>query len=109
MTAPSRRTLLRVVQVALAAIVVALVARKLVAEWGAVKLALAEARPNWLALAASGLVVLATYAVLDRDVARAFCADGSTTSRSSMRLASGRSRISASTCRGRSGRSLRSR
>ena len=64
MTAPSRRTLLRLVQVALAAIVIALVARKLIAEWGAVRLALHEARPNWLALAASGVVVLATYAVL---------------------------------------------
>jgi hypothetical protein len=64
MTAPSRRTLLRVVQVALAAIVIALVARKLIAEWGAVRLALHEARPNWLALAVSGVVVLATYAVL---------------------------------------------
>jgi glycosyltransferase 2 family protein len=64
MTAPSRRTLLRVVQVVLAAIVIALVARKLIAEWGAVRLALHEARPNWLALAASGIVVLATYAVL---------------------------------------------
>jgi glycosyltransferase 2 family protein len=64
MTAPSRRTLLRVVQVALAAIVIALVARKLIAEWGAVRLALHEARPNWLALAASAIVVLATYAVL---------------------------------------------
>lgn len=56
--------LLRVVQVALAAIVIALVARKIIAEWGAVTLALDEARPNWLALAASGLVVIATYAVL---------------------------------------------
>jgi hypothetical protein len=64
MTAPSRRTLLRVVQVVLAAIVIALVARKLIAEWSAVRLALHEARPNWLALAASGIVVLATYAVL---------------------------------------------
>jgi hypothetical protein len=64
MMAPSRRTLLRVVQLALAAIVVALVARRIIAEWGAVELALAEARPNWLALAASGVVVLATYAVL---------------------------------------------
>jgi hypothetical protein len=64
MMAPSRRTLLRVVQLALAAIVVALVARRIIAEWGAVELALAEARPNWLALAASGIVVLATYAVL---------------------------------------------
>lgn len=64
MTAPSRRTLLRVVQVVLAAIVIALVARKLIAEWGAVRLALHEARPNWLALAASGIVVLVTYAVL---------------------------------------------
>ncbi|HSU93510.1 MAG TPA: lysylphosphatidylglycerol synthase domain-containing protein [Gemmatimonadaceae bacterium] len=64
MMAPARRTLLRVVQLALAAIVVALVARKIVAQWGAVQLALAEARPNWLALAASGVVVLATYAVL---------------------------------------------
>jgi glycosyltransferase 2 family protein len=50
--------------VVLAAIVIALVARKLIAEWGAVRLALHEARPNWLALAASGIVVLATYAVL---------------------------------------------
>ena len=64
MMAPARRTLLRVVQLALAAIVVALVARTIVAQWGAVRLALAEARPNWLALAASGVVVLATYAVL---------------------------------------------
>jgi hypothetical protein len=64
MTAPSRRTLLRVVQVVLAAIVIALVARKLIAEWSAVRLALHEARPNWLALAASGIVVLATYMVL---------------------------------------------
>jgi glycosyltransferase 2 family protein len=64
MLAPSRRTLLRVVQLALAAIVVALVVRKIDAEWDAVRLALAEARPNWLALAASAIVVLATYAVL---------------------------------------------
>jgi len=64
MTATARRTLLRVLQVALAAIIVALVVRKIVAEWGAVKLALDEARPNWLALSASGLVVLTTYAVL---------------------------------------------
>jgi glycosyltransferase 2 family protein len=41
-----------------------LVARKLIEEWGAVKLALEHARPNWLALAASGIVVLATYALL---------------------------------------------
>jgi hypothetical protein len=52
------------VQVALAAIVIALVARKIIAEWGAVRLALDQARPNWLALAASGAVVLATYALL---------------------------------------------
>jgi hypothetical protein len=61
---PSRRTLLRVVQVALAAIVIVLVVRKIIAEWSAVELALDQARPNWLALAASGAVVLATYAVL---------------------------------------------
>jgi len=53
-----------VVQVALAAIVLALVLRKLAEEWGAVKLALDQARPNWLALAVSGLIVLATYAIL---------------------------------------------
>lgn len=64
MTAPARRTLLRVLQVALAAIVIALVVRKIIAEWGAVKIALDQARPNWLALCASGLVVLATYGVL---------------------------------------------
>lgn len=54
----------RVVQVALAVIVIALVARKIADEWGAVKLALEHARPNWLALAASGAIVLCTYAVL---------------------------------------------
>ncbi len=64
MTLPPRRALWRVVQVALAAIVVVLVLRKLAEEWGAVKLALDQARPNWLALAASGLIVLATYAIL---------------------------------------------
>ncbi|HMA03356.1 MAG: lysylphosphatidylglycerol synthase transmembrane domain-containing protein [Gemmatimonas sp.] len=64
MTATTRRTLLRVLQLALAAIIVALVVRRIVAEWGAVTLALDQARPNWLALCASGLVVLATYAVL---------------------------------------------
>lgn len=64
MTATSRRTLLRVLQVAVAAIVVALIVRKIVAEWGAVKLALHESRPNWFALSASCLVVLATYGVL---------------------------------------------
>lgn len=64
MTSPPRRLLWRVVQIALAAIVLALVLRKLAAEWGAVKLALDQARPNWLALAASGLIVLATYAIL---------------------------------------------
>jgi hypothetical protein len=64
MTAPSRRMLLRVVQVTVAAVVIALVVRKIITEWGAVELALAEARPNWLALGASGVVVLATYAVL---------------------------------------------
>ena len=64
MTSPPRRVLWRVVQVALAAIVLALVLRKLAEEWDAVKLALDQARPNWLALAASGLIVLATYAIL---------------------------------------------
>lgn len=64
MTATTRRTLLRVLQLTLAAIIVALVVRRIVAEWGAVTLALDQARPNWLALCASGLVVLATYAVL---------------------------------------------
>jgi uncharacterized membrane protein YbhN (UPF0104 family) len=52
------------VQIALAAIVVALVVKKLAGEWGAVEQALDEARPNWLALAASGALVLATYAIL---------------------------------------------
>jgi hypothetical protein len=61
---PPRRALWRVVQVTLAAIVIVLVVRKIAAEWGAVKLALDEARPNWLSLAASGVVVLATYALL---------------------------------------------
>ncbi|MEO7039474.1 MAG: lysylphosphatidylglycerol synthase domain-containing protein [Gemmatimonadaceae bacterium] len=64
MTTSPRKTLWRVVQVALAVIVIALVARKIVEEWGAVKLALEAARPNWLALAASGVIVLCTYAVL---------------------------------------------
>ena len=64
MTSPPRRALWRVVQVGLAAIVLVLVLRKLAEEWGAVKLALDQARPNWLALAASGLIVLATYAIL---------------------------------------------
>lgn len=64
MTATTRRTLVRVLQLTLAAIIVALVVRRIVAEWGAVTLALDQARPNWLALCASGLVVLATYAVL---------------------------------------------
>src|SRR5512140_1116228 len=64
MTATTRRTLLRVLQLALAAIIVALVVRRIVAEWGAVTLALDQTRPNWLALCASVLVVLATYAVL---------------------------------------------
>lgn len=54
----------RVVQVALAVIVIALVARTIADEWGAVQLALEHARPNWLALAASGAIVLCTYAVL---------------------------------------------
>ena len=62
-TAPNR-LLWRVVQVALAAIVIALVGIKIAKEWGAVELALDAARPNWLALAASGALVLATYAVL---------------------------------------------
>ncbi|MBA2685027.1 MAG: flippase-like domain-containing protein [Gemmatimonadaceae bacterium] len=64
MTPSSHRVLWRVVQFALAAIVIVLVARKLAAEWGAVKLAASEARPNWIALAASGVIVLATYAIL---------------------------------------------
>ena len=64
MTTPSRRVLWRVVQIALAAIVLALVLRKLAQEWGAVKLALDAASPNWLALVASGVIVLATYAIL---------------------------------------------
>jgi glycosyltransferase 2 family protein len=63
-TAPPRRLLWRIVQLALAAIVVALVARKVVEEWGAVRLALDQAHPNWLALVMSCVVVLATYAVL---------------------------------------------
>lgn len=54
----------RVLQIALAAIVIALVARKIAAEWGAVRIALEHARPSWISLAASGLIVLATYAVL---------------------------------------------
>ena len=64
MTPAPRRLLWRVVQLALAAIVIVLVVRKLAAEWGAVQLALDEARPNWLALVASGVIVLATYAIL---------------------------------------------
>jgi len=64
MTPPPRRVLWRVLQIALAAIVIVLVVLKLAAEWGAVKLALDQARPNWLALAASGVIVLATYAIL---------------------------------------------
>ena len=52
------------VQLALAAIVIVLAARKIAEQWGAVKLALDEARPSWPALAASALVVLVTYAVL---------------------------------------------
>jgi hypothetical protein len=63
-TASPRRTFWRGIQIALAAIVIALVARKLIEEWGAVTLALEHARPNWLALAASGVMVLATYALL---------------------------------------------
>ena len=51
-------------QLALAAIVIVLAARSIAQQWGAVKLALDQARPSWLALAASALVVLATYAVL---------------------------------------------
>lgn len=61
---PSHRALVRAVQAALAAIVIVLVTRKIVQQWGAVKLALDQARPDWLALVASGIVVLATYAVL---------------------------------------------
>jgi hypothetical protein len=63
-TDSSHRQLWRVVQVALTAIVVALVVRKLAEEWGAVRLALEHAHPNWIALAASGVIVLATYALL---------------------------------------------
>ncbi|MBK5187804.1 MAG: flippase-like domain-containing protein [Gemmatimonadaceae bacterium] len=64
MTTSPRRTLWRIVQVALAATVIVLAVLKISAEWGAVRVALDQARPNWLALAASGVVVLATYAVL---------------------------------------------
>lgn len=64
MTEPSRRLAWRVAQVVLTAIVVALVVRKLVMEWGAVRTALAHAHPNWIALAGSGAIVLATYALL---------------------------------------------
>jgi glycosyltransferase 2 family protein len=52
------------VQLVLATVIVVLVVRKLVEEWGAVRTALDNAHPDWLALAASGLVVLAAYAVL---------------------------------------------
>lgn len=61
---PPRRTRWRIVQLALAAVIVAFVVRKLVKEWGAVRLALDSARPDWLALAASAVLVLATYALL---------------------------------------------
>ena len=61
---PPRRRVWRVIQVVLTAIVVALVVRTLVEEWGAVRAALEHAHPNWLALAASGVIVLATYALL---------------------------------------------
>jgi hypothetical protein len=63
-SASSRRTILRVVQLVLAAVLVTLVARKIAGEWDAVTVALDQARPNWIALTLSGLVVLATYAVL---------------------------------------------
>jgi hypothetical protein len=63
-TASPRRMFWRGVQITLAAIVIVLVARKLIEEWSAVTVAMANARPNWLALAASGVVVLATYALL---------------------------------------------
>jgi uncharacterized membrane protein YbhN (UPF0104 family) len=63
-TKPSRRLAWRIAQIALTAVVVALVARKLVQEWGAVRAALEHAHPNWLALVASAVIVLATYALL---------------------------------------------
>jgi uncharacterized membrane protein YbhN (UPF0104 family) len=63
-TEPSRRLAWRIAQIALTAVVVALVARKLVQEWGAVRAALEHAHPNWLALVASAVIVLATYALL---------------------------------------------
>jgi hypothetical protein len=63
-TKPSPRVAWRIAQVVLTAIVVALVARKIVQEWGAVSLALEHAHPNWFALAASAAIVLATYAIL---------------------------------------------
>lgn len=64
MTKPSPRVAWRIAQVVLTAIVVALVVRKVVQEWGAVSAALEHAHPNWFALAASGAIVLATYAIL---------------------------------------------
>ncbi len=54
----------RILQLAFAAALVAFVVRKLAQEWSAVRSALESARPDWLALAASALLVLATYAVL---------------------------------------------
>ena len=64
MTQPSRRWAWRIAQIVLTAVVVALVVRKLVQEWGAVRAALEHAHPNWLALVASAVIVLATYALL---------------------------------------------
>ena len=64
MTQPSRRWAWRIAQIVLTAVVVALVVRKLVQEWGAVRAALENAHPNWLALVASAVIVLATYALL---------------------------------------------
>jgi len=63
-TQPSRRWAWRIAQIVLTAVVVALVVRKLVQEWGAVRAALENAHPNWLALVASAVIVLATYALL---------------------------------------------
>jgi len=63
-TQPSRRWAWRIAQIVLTAVVVALVVRKLVQEWGAVRAALEHAHPNWLALVASAVIVLATYALL---------------------------------------------
>ena len=60
MTPTSRRWL----AYAFTAAVLAFVALKLAEQWPAVRDALVAARPDWVALAASCLVVLATYALL---------------------------------------------